>query len=149
MYIFISLITLALIALIIVSFVNRAQERERTRRSLQRKLRLQADYLTDVVNSIEQTLPNRRIAKYINDEVILLLGRILQLETGQMPHVEKSLQNAQRRSQDFMDSKGIDGKNIDGRSLAIPSYQKDSDAQITQTQLDLDEAGKVLRHLCV
>ena len=29
-----------------------------------------------------------------------------------------------------------------------PSFQKDSDAQIAQTQLQLNEAGKILRHLC-
>src|SRR5687768_8694452 len=52
------LIVLALVALFVVSAINRKQEREQLRRTQQRKLKLKYDALVDIVNCLEQTLTN-------------------------------------------------------------------------------------------
>ncbi len=77
MAVLIVLIVLALLALIIVSAINRKQEQEQARRTQQRKLKLQVDATVDVVNCLEQTIPNRMIAKHVNDESIVLLPNSL------------------------------------------------------------------------
>ncbi|GGY71597.1 hypothetical protein GCM10011613_15510 [Cellvibrio zantedeschiae] len=104
----------------------------------QRKLKLQVDAIVDVVNCLEQTIPNHLLVKYINDETIGLLQQILALETGLKTHIENSIRHAMLRSEDL----------AMGKNHANATYQKDSDAQITQTQVQLSEAVKVLRHIC-
>lgn len=138
MVVLIVLVALALIALIIVSAINRKQEQEQARRMKQRKLKMQVEAIVDVVNCLEQTLPNHLIAKYINDETITLLQQVLALETGSKTHIENSIRHAMLRSEDLATAK----------SYASATYQKDSDAQITQTQVHLSEAVKILRHIC-
>lgn len=138
MVVLIVLMTLALIALFIVSAINRRQEQEQARRMQQRKLKMQVEAIVDVVNCLEQTIPNHLIAKYINDETIGLLQQILMLETGSTTHIESSIRHAMLRSEDLASAK----------SYASATYQKDSDAQITQTQVQLSEAVKILRHIC-
>jgi biopolymer transport protein ExbB/TolQ len=138
MAVLIVLIVLALVALFIVSAVNRKQELEQARRMQQRKLKLQVDAIVDVVNCLEQTIPNHMIAKYINDESIVLLRQILALETGTKTHIENSIRHAMVRSEELASAK----------SYASASYQKDSDAQITHTQVQLGEAAAMLRHIC-
>jgi len=138
MVVLIVLVVLALIALVVVSAINRKQEQEHIRRTAQRKLKIQVDAIIDVVNCLEQTVPNYLIAKYINDETIGLLQQILALETGSKTHIESSIRHAMLRSEDFANAKGY----------AKATYQKDSDAQITQAQVQLSEAVKILRHIC-
>jgi len=139
MTVLIVLIALALAALFIVSTINRKQEQEQARRMQQRKLKLQVDAIVDVVNCLEQTLPNRMIAKHINDETIVLLQQILNLETGSTTHIENSIRNAHMRSEELASP----------RNYGNSSYQKGSDAQITHTQEQLGEAAIMLRHICV
>jgi hypothetical protein len=138
MAILVGLIVLALIALAIVSAINRKQEREQIRRIHQRKLKLKVDAIVDIVNCLEQTLPNNLIAKHINDETVELLRRIADLETGSKTHIENSLRHAIARSEDLTSS----------RINTNSSYQKDSDAQITHTQVQLGEAATILRQIC-
>lgn len=138
MLVLITLVVLALIALAIVSVINRVQEKEQRRRLQQRKLRLQADAITDIVTCLEQTIPNRQIIKLVNDEAIVYLKQILALETGPTTHIENSIRHSQLRSDELQA----------GSSYLSPSYQKDSDAQIAQTQLEINEAAHVLRHIC-
>ena len=138
MAVLIVLIVLALAALCIVSVINRKHEQQQARRMQQRKLKLQADAIVDLVNCLEQTIPNRMIAKYINDESIGLLEQILRLETGSTTHIENSIRHAQMRSDELASAK----------NYASASYQKDSDAQITHTQEQLSEAALRLRHVC-
>jgi len=138
MAVLIGLIVLALIALFVVSAINRKHEREQIRRMQQRKLKLKHDALVDIVSCLEQTLPKQKIAKYINDEAIDLLRQIANLETGSKIHIENSLRYAIARSEDLANQK------VSAKS----SYQKDSDAQITHTQLQLGEAATLLRHIC-
>jgi len=138
MAVLIVLIVLALVALFIVSAINRKQELEQVRRMQQRKLKLQVDAIMDAVNCMEQTIPNHMIAKCINDESIALLQKILALETGPKTHIENSIRHALMRSEELATAK----------SYANASYQKDSDAQITHTQLQLGEAATMLRHIC-
>ena len=138
MYALIVLIVLAVIALIVVSGINRAQEKERVRRFKQRKLRIRADALIDVLATLEQTLPNALIARYINDEIVLLCRQILELENGPNPRAEASLRASIQHSNDL----------ASGQVTGQARYQKDSDAQIAQTLTHLNEVGAVLRHLC-
>ncbi len=138
MMVLIGLVVLALVALFVVTAVNRKQELENARRAKQRKLRLQVEAIVDVVNCLEQTVPNQMIAKHINDETIGLLQQILILETGPKNHIESSIRHAMLRSEDLASAK----------TYANASYQKDSDALITQTQVQLSEAVKILRHIC-
>ena len=137
MTVLIVLIVLALLALFIVSAINRKQEKEQIRRMQQRKLKLKVDALVDIVGCLEQTVPNHLIAKYVNDEIILLLQQILNLETGPKHHIENSIRHAKMRSEELASPKA-----------QSTSYQKDSDAQITHTQGQLGEAATVLRHIC-
>ena len=138
MTVLIGLVVLALVALFVVSTINRKQEREQIRRMQQRKLKLKHDAIVDIVNCLEQTLPNHQIAKHINDEVIELLQQIATLETSSKTHLENSIRHAEARSEDFASPKAKNNS----------SYQKDSDAQITHTQLQLGEAATLLRHVC-
>ncbi|RYY75653.1 MAG: hypothetical protein EOO52_09750 [Gammaproteobacteria bacterium] len=133
----IGLVVLALVALAIVSVINRKHEQEQLRRMQQRKLKLRYDAIVDIVSCLEQTLPNRQIAKHINDEAIDLLRQIANLETGSKTHIENSIRHAVARSEELSRTK-----------LGSSSYQKDSDAQITHTQLQLGEAATLLRHIC-
>lgn len=132
------LVVLALIALMIVSAINRKQAQDDARRMAQRKLRIQVEALVDVANGLEQTVPNYQIVKYINDEILGLLQQILALETGPKNHIESSIRHAMIRSEDLAQGKGY----------ANATYQKNSDAQIAQTQVQLSEAVKILRHMC-
>lgn len=138
MAVLIVLIVLALVALFIVSAINRKQELEQARRMQQRKLKVRVDTIVDVVNCLEQTIPNHMIAKYINDEGIHLLQQILSLETGSRTHIENSIYHALIRSEELASAKRYAGA----------SYQKDSDAQISHTQVQLGEAAVMLRHIC-
>jgi biopolymer transport protein ExbB/TolQ len=138
MAVLIVLIVLALVALIIVSAINRKQEQEQARRMQQRKLKLKFDAIVDLVNCLEQTLPNHMVAKLINDETISVLQKILELETGSKTHIENSIRHALIRSDEL----------ASGKSYASASYQKDSDAQITRTQEQLGETAIMLRHIC-
>ncbi len=138
MAVLIVLIVLALIALIIVSVINRKQEQEQARRMQQRKLKLKFDAIVDLVNCLEQTIPNHMISKLINDETVSVLQKILELETGSKTHIENSIRHALLRSEEL----------ASGKSYASASYQKDSDAQITRTQEQLGETAIMLRHIC-
>jgi uncharacterized membrane protein len=138
MILLILLVALVIFALVIVSAVNRAHEKNLTRRAHQRKLKVQADLLLDVANNLAHTLTSPAIAKYIIDEAILLLQQIQQLETGATDHIETNIRHAQLKVEDLMA----------GKFHASASFQKDSDAQISQTQAHLNEAGAIVRHLC-
>ena len=137
MLILVVLIVFALVALIIVSAINRAQEKDRVRRLQQRRLKLQVDAFNEIVATLEQTVPNKIIALHINDEVIKLLRSILLLETGRTLHIESSIRHAQLYSEELMS----------GKNQTVACYQKESDTKITQTQLHLTDAGKILSHL--
>lgn len=138
MSVLIILVVLAVFALIIVSAINHAQEKAQMRRIQQRKLRVQADSLFDMVTTLEQTIPNRVIIKHINDEAITLLKRVLAFETRARLHIQNIIYTAQMHSEDL----------ISGKVMLNPSYQKDSDTLINQTQLQITDTGKILHQLC-
>ncbi len=127
---------LLLAALILVSLINRAQERGRRRRLQRQRLRVQVGNLEDVITCLEQTLPNRLIIKHVNDEVLDVLQAILSLETGNTEHLETSLRNVEARGEELTSA----------RDRPQPHYQKDTDLQIAQTQHAINEAVRVLRH---
>lgn len=138
MSVLIILAVLALSALIIVSVINRAKEQAEMRRLQQRKFKIQADIMFDMVSVLEQTIPNRFIIKLINDQAITLLKRVLALETTAHLQIQNSINTAQMHSEDL----------INGKAMLNPSYQKPTDAIINHTQNQLTEAGRILRHIC-
>jgi len=137
MGIIVSLAVLMLVALIGVSSINRIQQQERLRRLQQRHIRLQAEELNEVVFCLEQTVPNRLIAKLFNDVVISLLQHILRLETKSTGHIETAIQKAEAHSDMLANPK----------EAVRTTYQRDSDAQIAKAQLHIMEAINLLPQL--
>src|SRR5690606_21308267 len=119
-----------------VSLINQEQEGHRIRRAKQRRLRHQIANLEKVITSLEQTVPNRVIAKHVNDEILDMLQAMLALEHGNNELLETSLRNVEARGEELTDA----------RTRAQTSFLKDSDVQIAQSQLYINEAGRVLRH---
>lgn len=130
------LILVILAALGLVSLINQMQKREQTRRLQQRQLRLQVELLEEVVDCLIQTLPNRQVAKHVNDEILDHLQRILQLERRNTTHIEASIKYAETRGNEL----------VNLRSRPRTSYLKESDVQIVQAQSHLNKAAQVLRH---
>lgn len=125
-------------ALTTVNAINKIQEKDRIRRQQQRKLKLQADFLLDIVKCLEQTTPNRLIAKLINDEVIKLFQSMAELEKTPNPVIDSSIEQAEAHSEQLM-------SNHNDQAV---SYQRPSDEKITETQAQITEAIKQVRHLC-
>lgn len=125
-----------LTTLALVSVINQIQRRERARRLQQRQLRLQVELLEEVLSCLIQTVPNRQIAKHINDEILDLLQQILQLEQRNTTHIEASLKHAQERENELVNVK----------SQPRTSYLQGSDVQVAQAQAHLSKAAQVLRH---
>jgi hypothetical protein len=131
------LIFLMLVALFTVSVIGRIQKRQQLRRIQQRRLRVQTEELIDIVNCLEQTLPNRLIGKHVNDMVISLQQQILALEDRNPEHVEAAIRKSEIYSEELLNPS----------SRPNPSYQRDSDAQIARTQLYLQEAMHLITQL--
>lgn len=137
MVIIVSLALLMILALAIVGAINHMQHQERLRRLQKRHIRLQAEELREVVSCLEQTIPNRLIAKLFNDVVISLLQNMLRLETKATGHIETAIRKAEAHSNTLTNPK----------EPLRTSYQRDSDAQIAKAQLHLTEAVNLLPQL--
>jgi len=131
------LIFLMLVTLSGVSVLNRMQQRQRERRLQQRRLRVQAEELAEIVNCLEQTLPNRTITKHINDMIIALQQQMLALEEKNREHIEAAILKSELYSEELLNPKNRQSIN----------YQRDSDAQIAKTQLYLNEAMHLVTQL--
>ncbi len=131
------LVFLMLMTLFAVSVLHRIQQRQRQRRLEQRRLRIQVEELTDVVNCLEQTLPNRVITKHINDMIITLQHQMLALEDNNREHLEAAILKSEHYSEELLNPKNRQGI----------SYQRDSDAQIAKTQLHINEAMNLIVQL--
>jgi len=131
------LVFLMLITLSALSVINRIQLRQRQQRLQQRRLRIQAEELNDVVNCLEQTLPNRAITKHINDMIITLQQQMLALEDKNPEHIEAAIRKSEIYSEELLNPKNR--QNI--------SYQRESDAQIAKTQLHLNGAMHLVMEL--
>lgn len=131
------LVFLMLATLVVVSVLHRIQQRQRLRRLEQRRLRIRMEEMSELVNCLEQTLPNRSITKHINDMVIALLHQMLLLEDKNRELIEAAIQKYEQRSEDLLSPQNR--QNI--------SYRRDSDAQIAKTQLYLNEAMHLITEL--
>lgn len=131
------LVFLMLITLFSVSVINRIQQHQRQHRLRQRQLRIQAEELTEVVNCLEQTLPNRAITKHINDMIIALQQQMRALEDKNPEHIEAAIRKSEIYSEELLNPKNR-------QSI---SYQRESDAQIAKTQLHLNEAMHLVMQL--
>lgn len=137
MTLIVTLVFLMLITLFAVSVLNRIQQRQRQRRLEQRRLRIQVEELTDLVNCLEQTLPNRTIIKHINDMIIALQHQMLSLEDKNREHLEAAILKSELYSEELLNP----------RNRQTISFQRDSDAQIAKTQLYLNEAMNLIVQL--
>lgn len=131
------LVFLMLVTLFAVSVINRMQQRQRERRLQQRRLRIQADELGEVVTCLEQTIPNRSITKHINDMIIELQQQMLSLEDKNPEHIEAAIRKSEIYSEEMLNP----------QTRPVISYQRDSDAQIAKTQLHLNEAMHMVTQL--
>ncbi|PUA29834.1 MAG: hypothetical protein B0W54_04570 [Cellvibrio sp. 79] len=131
------LVFLMLVTLIAVSVINRMQQRQRERRLQQRRLRIQAEELSEVVASLEQTIPNRIITKHINDMIIGLQQQMLALEDKNPQHIEATIHKSELYSEELLNP----------QTRPQLSYQRESDAQIAKTQLHLNEAMHLITQL--
>jgi hypothetical protein len=130
------LLSFLLIAtLLMLSVINRVQEQRRARRFKQRRLRLRIADLEEIFACLDQTVPNRVIAKHINDQILEYTQDVLALESGDTEHIQSILQNLEARGEDLTSA----------REPKTTSYQRDSDLQIAQARFYINEAGKVLR----
>jgi len=133
------LIFITLATLLLVSILNRIQQRQRQRRQQQRRLRLQVEALQDMLQCLEQTLANPTIARHINDRIIDLLNQILALEDRHTEHIETAIHKAEAYANQLT-SPGYTNR---------ASYQRDSDAQIAKSQAHLLEVIDLMPHLAV
>lgn len=131
------LVFLMLVTLSVVSVLNRIQQRQRQRRLQQRRLRVQAEELTEIVSCLEQTLPNRTVIKHINDMIIGLQQQMLALEEKNHEHLEAAILKSELYSEELLNPK----------NRQTIHYQRDSDAQIAKTQLYLNEAMHLVTRL--
>ncbi|MEN0037499.1 MAG: hypothetical protein AAGC78_10535 [Cellvibrio sp.] len=131
------LVFLMLITLFGVSVIGRIQQRQRLRRLQQRRLRIQAEELIEVVACLEQTLPNRAITKHINDMIIALQQQMLALEDNHPEHIEAAIQKSELYSEEL----------INPKNRQSISYQRESDAQIAKTQLHINETMHLITQL--
>lgn len=128
---------LMLITLFAVSVLNRIQQRQRMRRLEQRRLRIRVEELAELVSCLEHTLPNRAIAKHINDMIIALQHQMLELEDKNRAHLEAAILKSEHYSEELLNPKN---------RLNI-SYRRDSDAQIAKTQLYLNDTMHLVTQL--
>lgn len=126
---------LLVLALVMVSVINKTQERQRIRRSQRQRLRFRISNLEEMLACLEQTIPNRLIAKHINDEILDSLQKILSVESDNIERIETSLRDVEARGEELTGARDQGGT----------SYRKDSDVQIAQSRLYINEAGGVLR----
>ena len=131
------LVFLMLITLFGVNVIGRIQQRQRMRRLQQRRLRVQAEELIEVVACLEQTLPNRTITKHINDMIIALQQQMLALEDNHPEHIEAAIQRSELYSEEL----------INPKNRHSISYQRESDAQIAKTQLHINETMHLITQL--
>ena len=98
------LFILMLLALVAVSVINRIQLRQRERRLQQRRLRIQAEGLAEIVSCLEQTIPNRMIIKHINDMIASLQQQMLTLEDATPELLEQAIQKTEAYSEELLSS---------------------------------------------
>lgn len=128
---------LAAAALFVVNTVNRIQEQERIIRRNQRKLKVQAESLVEVAQSVEHIMPTKIIAKVITDEAIRILNRAMELDEKPNAQLEDSIKHAQLYSENLAITETPNKAN----------YQQETDAQITYAHSQLNEALRILRQL--
>ena len=137
MALIVSLVFLMLLTLFGVSVLRNIQQRQRHRRLEQRRLRVQVEELTEIVNCLQQTLPNRAITKHINDMIVSVQQQMLALEDQNREHLEAAILKTELYSEELLDP----------RHRQRTSYQRDSDAQIAKTQLYINEAMQLVMKL--
>lgn len=129
------LTSLLLLSLLVVYLVNQREERFRRIRLQQRRFRGRVDALEEVLVGIEETLPNRAIARCINREILHLLEQMLDLEPDDKTHLETRISHVKEREDEMLHN----------RERRQASRLRESDAEMARAQECLDQAARVLR----
>lgn len=129
------LTSLLLGSLFIVHLVNQREERLRHLRVQQRRFRWRIDALEEVLVGIEETLPNRAIARCINREILHLLEQMLALEKGDPTHLETRINHVKERADELLHN----------QEATHASRLRESDAEMARAKECLDQAARVLR----
>ena len=127
-------LVLMMFSLVVVSFVNRAQTRNRLIRQKSAQIRRRLEELEEVCSSIEPLLESSLIPKLINEEILDLIRSLEQL-TPNDSTLDIKRANANEEAANF--SSG---------NRSQPLYRiQNSDAAIARTKYYLTEAARVVR----
>ncbi len=129
------LTSLLLLSLLVVYLVNQREERFRQLRLQQRRFRGRVDALEEVLVGIEETLPNRAIARCINREILHLLQQMLELEREDKTHLETRISHVKEREDEMLHN----------RERRQASRLRESDAEMARAKECLNQAARVLR----
>lgn len=137
MNIIIIFILLMLAALVTVSLLNEKQKKEQMLRLQQRRLRVQAEELNEVLTCIEQTVGDKNLAKKIIGLTVGLLEAMRRLETKPSTYIDTSLQKIAAHLSELDNA----------RFQPIVRYERESDAQINKTRQQLLDTIAILSGL--
>lgn len=135
--IIVSLILLIL-ALLTVSRINAIQKQRRRKRLKMRRLQREADNLDEVIRGLEETIPNRVIIRYINDELVDVLEEMAGLSDETNIGVRMALDQARQKTESL----------IEADTPLYANYRKDNDADIARAHYHLGETAHILKKRC-
>jgi hypothetical protein len=129
------LLLLILLALLGAHFADRWQQQQRRIQLRRKRLRTQLQDLEEILICLEDTLPDQTIAQQVNREIIALLEEIRRSERDNPEPWEARLRQADAREGEWQSKPAP-------RNL---NRLRESDSQITRTQVGLQRAGELLR----
>ena len=128
------LCAIAALSLLLVSFFNERERRQKIRQQRLHKLRQQTQDQEELVLIVDQLVESRAIARLINDEVISLIQEMIRT-APRATYLEASYQTALAR-----------GDALSDESSASPLDRlKQSDSQIAKSQRSLEVAATIIR----
>ncbi|MDQ2075576.1 hypothetical protein [Marinimicrobium sp. ABcell2] len=126
------LLVVILLALIGAHLADRWQKRQRRSQLRRKRLRIQLQDLEEILICLEDTLPERDVARRVNQEVMTLLEEIRLYERNSPEPWEARLRQAQAREAEWDTPQAL-------------NRLRESDSQIARAQQGLQKAGELLR----
>ena len=127
-------LVLIVFSLVVVSFANRVQTRNRLARQKVQQMRRRIDELDEICTAVEPLLENTFIPKLINDEILDLIQSIKQLDAN-ASYIDLKLEQAQALAQ-----------TLDAGQRSQPFHRaQSSDAAIAKHKHYLNDAARVVR----
>ena len=128
------LLTLAVLSLLVVNFVNRRETRRRLVTQKISNLRRRIAELEEMAATLEPLLESTQVPRAINDEIITHIEHIMKLEPGN-EYMEPTLTAAKALSEDLA---------LEKRSCQLMRALS-SDAQVARCKFQLNEAARLVR----